>query len=327
METRLARADGAPVPRIVVGTSSLGSVLPDALVSAGARDAVFRYLDGALEVGCFALDVAASYQVGGTERVIGRWIAARGNRDRLYLVTKGGHPFPVVEPHRLSPKALAADLEASLRRLRTDRIDLYLLHRDDPTTPLESIAQTMASFQRRGEIRAWGVSNWTHERIRALDAVARAQGGPPIAASSPHFSLAEWVRVPWKGCVSIAGASGGDARSFYASSQMPVLAWSPLGRGFFSAGPPPAGGVYGCPLNAERRRRAQRLAAERGVSAAQIALAYLVSQPFPVYAVVATSSAERLKDNLRGAEIRLTAEEIASLDGSGGQDDRTVHAP
>jgi aryl-alcohol dehydrogenase-like predicted oxidoreductase len=299
------------IPRVIAGTARLGSVVPDPLVSAADRERAFVHLDAMLEAGCSAFDIAASYQLGGTERIIGRWIESRRNRDRLFLITKGGHPYPVVQPHRITPKALADDLSASLRRLKTDRVDLYLLHRDDPAAPLEPILESLVSFQRAGKIGAWGVSNWTHDRIREIDALARAGGVPSVSASSPHFSLAEWTSVPWKGCVSIAGDSNREARAFYARTQLPVLAWSPLGRGFFSAS---AGEnddrVYASPSNVARRQRARSLADKYGVSAAQIALAYLFRQPFPLFAVVAASTAEKMKKNLLAAELPITEDEL-----------------
>jgi aryl-alcohol dehydrogenase-like predicted oxidoreductase len=311
--TPLLSSDGRSLPRIILGTASVGSVMPDVLVSTGAREHAFRYLDSMLEIGCFAFDIAASYQLGGTERVVGAWSASRRNRDRLFLITKGGHPYPVVEPHRLTPKALSRDLHASLRRLRTERVDLYLLHRDDPTTPLESILESLLSFQRQGDIGAWGVSNWTHDRVRALDALANGAGR--VAASSPHFSLAEWTGAPWKGCVSIAGESNRDARAFYEATQLPVFAWSPLGRGFFSThGSERPDAVYGGAANLARRRRAEELAAKYEVTSSQIALAYLLCHPFPVFAVVATSTAEKMKDNLEAANLKLEPHEIRWLE-------------
>jgi len=310
---------GAPLPRVILGTASVGSVVPDALVPAASREKELRYLDSMLEAGCSALDIAASYQLGGTERIIGEWIASRRNRDRLFLITKGGHPYPVVQPRRVTPKALTDDLHASLRRLRTDHVDLYLLHRDDPGSALEPILETLVSFQRKGHILAWGVSNWSHDRIRDLDALARASGLPGVAASSPHFSLAEWTSTPWKGCVSIAGDTNRDARAFYASSQLPVFAWSPLGRGFFS--PVPAAsvdaGTYGSTANLARRERAGRLAQKYEITSAQIALAYLFSQPFPVFAVVAASTAEKMRGNLAVATLRLPKNEVRWLESGG----------
>jgi len=306
---------GAPIPRVILGTSNVGSVAPDALVSTANREAAFRYLDSMLEAGCSAFDIAASYQLGGTERIIGHWLASRRNRARLFLITKGGHPYPIVQPRRLTPKALRADLDDSLRRLQTDQVDLYLLHRDDPGSPLEPILESLVSFQRQGHIKAWGVSNWSHERIAALGALASAAGLPPVAASSPHFSLAEWASVPWKGCVSIAGDANRDARAFYARTQLPVLAWSPLGRGFFSGdGGKKDQETYAIPANFARRQRAEKLASKYEMTAANIALAYLFSQPFPVFAVVAASTAEKMKNNLAATTLRLPKSEVRWLE-------------
>jgi aryl-alcohol dehydrogenase-like predicted oxidoreductase len=304
-----------PIPRVILGTARLGSVLPDAFLSNAARERAFRYLDGMLQVGCSAFDLAASYMLGGTERLIGAWIHSRHNRDQLFLITKGAHPYPIVQPHRVTPSAISGDLYASLRRLRTDRVDLYLLHRDDPAAPLEPIVATLADHQRQGRIGAWGVSNWSHGRIRALDALARSAGLPSVAASSPHFSLAEWTRPPWKGSVSLAGDDNREARAFYESSQLPVLAWSALGQGFFSR---PRlqrrRGIYGGDGNLSRKQRAEALAESYRMTPAQIALAYLFQQPFPVSAIVSASTAEKMRSNLEATGRRLTNDEVRWLE-------------
>jgi aryl-alcohol dehydrogenase-like predicted oxidoreductase len=312
---------GAPIPRVILGTAGLGSVAPDALIPAASRERDLRYLDAMFEAGCTAFDLAASYHLGGTERTVGNWIASRRNRDRLFLITKGGHPYPVVQPNRLTPKALTDDLHASLRRLRTERVDLYLLHRDDPGCALEPILELMISFQRAGQIGAWGVSNWSHERVRALDALARGAGLPnlSLAASSPQFSLVDWTTPPWKGCVSISGEANRDARAFYASAQLPVLAWSPLGGGFFASASPDRAdtGPYATAANVARRARAEELARKYEVTLPQMALAYLFSQPFPVFAIVAASTAEKMRGNLAVATLRLPKNEVRWLESGG----------
>jgi aryl-alcohol dehydrogenase-like predicted oxidoreductase len=115
--------------------------------------------------------------------------------------------------------------------------------------------------------------------------------------------------------VSIAGASGRSAREFYARSQLPVLAWSPLGQGFFGGREGGGDRTYRTDANLARRERAAQLADQRGVHVDQIALAYLFSQPFPVSAVVATRSAERMKRNLEATELRLSTEDLHFLEG------------
>jgi aryl-alcohol dehydrogenase-like predicted oxidoreductase len=248
-------------------------------------------------------------------------MASRRNRDRLLLVGKGGHPYPVVRPNRLGANDLAGDLHASLRRLGTDRFDLYLLHRDHPTMPLEPILEALLGHQRAGKIGAFGVSNWTHARVAALDALARSAGSR-VAASSPHFSLAEWDFDPYGGCVSIAGDAGADARAFYTRSQMPVLAWSPLCGGYFSDRSAQA---YESAANGVRRRRAERLAYERGVDLVTIVLAYLFHQPFPVFPVVSVSSAEHARSCLAAEKCELSEAEVAWLsDGDGPSNRKAV---
>jgi aryl-alcohol dehydrogenase-like predicted oxidoreductase len=303
------------IPRVVVGTARLGSVLPAVFVFKSRGDAAHRQLDALVEAGCMAFDLAASYQLGGTERLIGEWIASRRHRDRLFLISKGAHPYPVVRPNRLQSSAIAADIDASLRRLRTDRVDLYLLHRDFPGAPLEPMVDALRSAHQARKILAWGVSNWTHTRIQAIDQLAREAGLPPMAASSPHFSVFEWVRTPWTGSVSIAGPANREARAFYQRTQLHVLAWGPLGSGFLLSDRR-GGRFYRSDANLARRQRLYSLAAQHDATPAQIALAYLFHQPFPVSAVVAASTVERMRSNLAATAIHLSQAEVDSLGGA-----------
>jgi aryl-alcohol dehydrogenase-like predicted oxidoreductase len=310
-------------PKIIVGTSQLGSVLPPRLSSQSDCNRLFLYLDGLLNIGCWIFDTAASYQLGGTERLIGNWTKSRKNRDQLYLISKGAHPYPLIRPNRLNPAAIASDLHASLRRLQTEHLDLYLLHKDHPRAPLEPILEVFTKFQKQGKIKAWGVSNWSHSRIAAMNQLARKSGLPPMAASSPHFSLASWIRMPWSQSVSLAGEENQDERAYYEKEQLSVLAWSPLGHGFFSNwieskqewnSNAETLRVYGSPANFQRRERAQALAQKYNVSCPQIALAYLFHQKFPVFAVVSASTVEKMKKNLEATRLRLLEDEVRWLE-------------
>jgi aryl-alcohol dehydrogenase-like predicted oxidoreductase len=301
------------IPRVVAGAARLGFVLPDAVVPRSRREEELRRIDALVEAGCNAFDLAASYQLGGTERLFGRWLASRGQRDRLFLVGKGGHPYPGIRPNRLGAEALAADLHASLRRLGVEHLDLYLLHRDFPGAPIEPMVRMLAAAHREGKIHGWGVSNWSVPRIEAIQVAAAAEGLPAMAASSPQLSLVDWARPPWTGSVSIAGPAGREARAFHARTRLPVLAWSPLGSGFLTSDR--TGGCYGSAANVARRERVRALARERGWTPAQVGLAYLFSQPFPVSAVVAASTGAKMRANLAAATFRLTAAEVAALEG------------
>ncbi|HEY8206920.1 MAG TPA: aldo/keto reductase [Myxococcaceae bacterium] len=320
-----------PLPRLIVGTASLGSPLPGPLASGKTQDAL-RHLDGLLELGCTAFETAAMYMAGGTERALGEWIRSRRVAGRVTVITKGGHPNLVLGTSRLSPKALADDLHGSLRRLGLERIDLYLLHRDDPRAPVGPIVGALAGFQREGKIAAYGMSNWSPQRLQDALVSANARGLPPLAAGSPHFSLFDWVSPPWAGCFSAAGPDGRETRALHEQKQLPLLAWSPLGRGFLSKRIVPGMRpgllelearlclrTYGSDANFARRDRLESLAKQRGVSPAQLALAYVLQQPFPSFAIVAASTAAKMRQNIEAAELSLGESERRWLEsGEGG---------
>jgi 1-deoxyxylulose-5-phosphate synthase len=310
-----------PLSRIILGTDSVGAVFPWSTTAE-----TMRFLDAIVDVGCTAIDTAAIYQLGGSERLIGEWISRRNLRNRVFLITKGAHPGIPFNTSRFDLQSITADFHDSLRRLRTDHVDLYLLHRDDPSKPCEDVLALLARFHREGKCNAYGVSNWSVPRIEAAVRFLEAEGLPPLAASSPHYSLVDCTRPFFPGCLSIAGHAGDAARVFHEQTKLPVLAWSPLGRGLF--GPhmleskrPPwynlgrlwSYRTYASEANFARRRRAQEAAQERGVTAAQIALAFLLSQPFPVFPIVGTHSVENMRRNLEACELRLTQSECRYL--------------
>jgi aryl-alcohol dehydrogenase-like predicted oxidoreductase len=317
----LRDARGRPLPPILFGTSAIGSVDPTGLWGRRERRRAFRLLDAVADAGCRAFDLARSYRAGGAERVVGEWLRHAGLRDRLFLASKGGHPIPLVAPRRLDTRALEADLNATLRALGIERLDLFLLHRDDARAPLDRIAADLSRFRRDGRARRTGVSNWTYERLARLDATAP---GEVVHASSPQFSLAEWKAPAWSGCWSISGRKRRYERRQYARAGLPTLAYCPLGRGFLSAASErrrARGSVFRQAINVERRRRCGRLADRYGATTAQIALAYLLRQPFPVFPVVGVSSRAHMEANLAAARLALTRAELRWLEDGGPEPD------
>jgi aryl-alcohol dehydrogenase-like predicted oxidoreductase len=302
-----------PVARLVLGTASLarGASGPDGI------------LDKVFESGGNAFDTARVYGLGSSERELGRWIRARGIRSKVVIITKGAHPDLLTFKSRLDGAAIAADLQRSLRSLRTDYIDLYLLHRDDGSAPVSDIVETLDGLQRRGLIRAYGVSNWEHLRVAEALRHAEEHGLAPIAASSPHFSLAQWRQPPWPGCVSISGADGAAARGWYHARGLPVLAWSSLSGGYFAQGgavphASRADRTYDTESNAGRRERAGSLAARKGVTTPQVALAYVLAQGIDVFPIVSTRSVARYAEDAASLDLALTPAEVAWLEtGSG----------
>jgi 1-deoxyxylulose-5-phosphate synthase len=306
------------VARIVQGTTMIGSDLGEA--------ESFALLDQVYELGCNAIDTAHVYSGGNSERIVGRWMRARSLYDKIVIITKGAAHSE--DRRRMTPFDITSDLHDSLARLQTDTIDLYLLHRDDPDVPFEPIIDALNEHLQASRIRSFGASNWSHERIEAANAYARANRLEPLVTSSPQFSLAESLDEPWPLCLSISGSAGVTAQEWYTRTQMPLLAWSPLASGFFSGRfrrdnlqkfgerewDEVAVRTYANESNFQRLDRAALLAAEKGLSTAQVALAYVMNQPMNVFAVVGPHSGEKFRANIEASEVQLSPQEIDWLD-------------
>lgn len=280
-------------------------------------------LDDALALGVNTIDTALVYGGGDSERALGQWMEQRGNREEIFLLSKGAHPNR--DRLRVTPYDITSDLMDSLARLKTDYIDLYLLHRDDADKPVGPIMDVLNEHYKAGRIRAFGGSNWTHGRIAEANAYAAAKGLVPMTASSPNYGLCEQIDDPWgPGCVTISGPAGTDARAFYREQNMPVFAYSSLGRGMFSgrvtrenyreALDAAALKAYAHEVNFKRLDRARSLAEKKGVSVPQIALAYILNQPFNVFPIVGAASKQELVEGIAATGIELSAEERAWLD-------------
>jgi aryl-alcohol dehydrogenase-like predicted oxidoreductase len=185
---------GREVSRIFLGTAS-------APFSTGGDGS--GLIESALEMGINAIDTARVY--GLSENSLGRWLEKPGNREKVVLLTKCGHPAED-GTRRVNAREMKRDLALSLEALRTEVIDLYLLHRDDPETPVGEILETFQEMKEAGRIRAFGGSNWTVARLREANEYAAKHGLQPMTVSSPQFGLASQVKDPWDGsCVTVSG--------------------------------------------------------------------------------------------------------------------------
>ncbi len=281
-------------------------------------------LDAFLGAGGNCVDTAHIYGFGKSEMTLGRWFEETGRRDEVFLVTKGCHP--VVDPDdmfarpwlpRVTPQAIRADLDESLRRLRTDRVDLYLLHRDEESVEPGPLLEALNGEQERGRILAFGASNWSVSRVEEANRYADDHGLEGFAISSPSLSLARPTRMFFPGTLY----ADDSIREWHRDRQFPLLAWSALAVGFASGrlreGDPTVDDlarIYFSDDNRERLRRAEELSAVKGVPLVEIALAFVLEQPFPVTALVGPSSVGHLEESLRASEMRLTPEELAYLD-------------
>lgn len=281
-------------------------------------------LDAARACGITALDTARRYMK--SENVIGAWLESRNCREEMTILSKCGHPS-MFGKKRVSEKEMRKDLKKSLAALRTDYIDIYLLHRDDPSVDVATVIETFNAMYAEGKIKAFGGSNWTHTRIEEANEYAYKHGLIPMTVSSPNFGLAYQTDDPWGDGITISGAPNEAAREWYRKNQMPVVAYSSICRGFFSgkfksSEPEKAAQfldaaavkTYAHPENFERLRRCEELAEKKNATVAQIAMKWLFADGVNTFAAVSTSSPERLKSNVAALSIEMTKEEAEYLD-------------
>jgi aryl-alcohol dehydrogenase-like predicted oxidoreductase len=272
-------------------------------------------LDEFLKIGGTTLDTAENYGAGESERALGMWMKERNNRTRLVLISKGAHPYE--EKKRVNPHSIIEDLEGSLERLDTDYLDMYLLHRDDPSVPVGPIIEVLNEQISQGIIHSIGASNWTVERIQEANHYAQAKGLIGFSCSSTNLSLAKQKEPMWEDCVSASP----DTCEWHLQNRFPLLSWSSQAGGFFSGRFTPDNRdnldmvrVYYSDDNWERFTRARELAHKKGVMAIHIALAYVLNQPFPSCGIVGPRSIDEFRSSVEAMNIQLDIEELAYLD-------------
>ncbi|MEO3753458.1 aldo/keto reductase [Streptomyces sp. B6B3] len=316
MEYRRLGASGLRVPALSFGAGTFGGRGP--LFGAwGNTDAAEarRLVDVCLDAGVTLFDTADVYSDGASEEVLGQ--AIRGRRDRVLLSTKAGLPTGEGPGDAGTSRArLIAATEAALRRLGTDRIDLFQLHAFDAGTPVEEALATLDDLVRAGKIRYVGVSNFAGWQLMKSLAVAERYGHPRYVAHQVYYSLVgrdyEWELMP-------LGLDQGVG----------ALVWSPLGWGRLTGRlgrgrPAPAGSRlrrtadFGPPVADEDLFRVTdalaEIAAETGRTVPQIALNWLLRRPTVSSVIVGARNEEQLRQNLGAVGWSLTDEQAARLD-------------
>ncbi|MHB1354398.1 MAG: aldo/keto reductase [Anaerolineae bacterium] len=302
-----------------LGTASLGTTVD--------LQSSFRLLDAFLDHGGTMLDTASAYanwipgETSLSEKTIGRWIEERGNRHRILIATKGGNPnVGTIHIPRLSPAEIRRDLEASLRNLRTDTIDLYYLHRDDPKRPVGEIVEELNTYVRAGQVRYLGCSNWHRERISAAQDYAAGHNLQGFSAN----------QMLWNAAVCDYEAIGDptivqmdpDLWQYHQATGLTAVAYSSQANGFFSklaAGREQAIGLgtrrmYECPKNSERLVRMLELSAQTGLTISQIVLGYILGQPFSTVALIGCQNLGQLADSVTAADVRLDGNQIRYIE-------------
>jgi aryl-alcohol dehydrogenase-like predicted oxidoreductase len=281
------------------------------------KETSFAILDAALDAGLNCIDTADVYnrfapggQGGESETVIGEWMKARGNRDRVVIITKGG--LPMGEGlEGLGRDYLPRACEASLRRLQTDHIDIYMAHRADPGTPIAETVETFQALIDAGKVGHAAASNYTAEELReALDAAGN--GRARYALLEPHYNLAE--RSEYEGAVEdlcikeglgvipfFALAAGFLTGKYRRKEDLTGRAREMTAAGYFTERNLALLGVL------------DRVAARHGATPAQVSLAWLMARPSVTAPIVSATSLAQLQDILKSTALKLTEDDLAEL--------------
>jgi aryl-alcohol dehydrogenase-like predicted oxidoreductase len=322
------------VSRIALGAMGMGTAADEptsfALLDRFAADGG-TFVDTA---DCYAWWAAQGTDGGQSEELLGRWFARRGTRDGVFLATKG--TARLRDPEAAWPagqaeadwdvarrsfvgagaRALRESLEGSLRRLGTDHIDLYYVHVDDRSTPLEETLSTLASFVAEGKVRYIGWSNvrtWRLERIRQLCA---ANGWPaPVALQQEHSYLQRRAGLQHTSIVD-------DEQLDYLAEHpdLTLVAYSPLLKGLYDAAPEDRGAMWNFAPYAGDAARARlaavdAMAADLGVLPSQVVLAWLLARTSPrVIPLVGTTRVRRYEEAAAALAIDLTPAQVSALD-------------
>jgi aryl-alcohol dehydrogenase-like predicted oxidoreductase len=278
------------------------------------RDTSFAVLDAYTAAGGNFIDTSDSYMWripgnsgGESETIIGDWTADRGNRDDVVIATKVGSL-----PARpgLSAANITAAVEDSLRRLRTDRIDLYYAHKDDPDTAQEETLDAFDGLVRAGKVRALGASNFSAERLRSALEISARDGLASYVALQPHYNLLERAEFET------------ELAPVLASEGLACLPYYGLAKGFLT------GKYRGATVDSVRAEGAMAYLDERGkrtlavldeiaagheVPVAAVALAWLADQPTVAAPIASARTPEQLADLLPVLDLRLTGDELRLL--------------
>jgi aryl-alcohol dehydrogenase-like predicted oxidoreductase len=298
-----------------MGTMTFGGRGPFADVGTTDVEEARRQVDQCLDAGINLIDTADIYSFGLAEEIVGQVL--RGRRDRALIATKVRMPMgPGPNDAGLSRQHVVSGCEASLRRLGVDHIDLYQVHEWDGLTPLEETLQALDLLVSSGKVRYVGASNYAGWQLMKALGTADRLGLPRFVSQQIYYSLqareAEYELIP-------AAVDQG----------LGVLVWSPLAGGLLSGkyrrtSQPPAGSrqltewneppVYDQEALYDTVDVLVEIGAARGVSAAQVALAYLLAKPAVTSLVIGARTGEQLADNLAAADLRLTEAEMTRLD-------------
>ncbi|MEH3036670.1 MAG: aldo/keto reductase [Sphingomonas adhaesiva] len=286
------------------------------------RDASFAVLDAFVEGGGTMIDTADVYSAwvpghsgGESETMIGEWLRTSGKRDRVQIATKVGM-LPGEGGEKLAPARIAAACDASLRRLGTDRIDLYFAHQDDDAQSQDAVAEAFATLVKAGKVRVLGASNYHAARLKSAIDTARAAGLPHYQVLQPEYNLLSRMKFE------------GELQDYCVVENIGVVPYYGLASGFLTGkyrsaedlGKSVRGGRMRDLLEgkgAAMLAALDRVAAETGATLAQISLAWLIAQPGVTAPIASATSAKQLEELLPAMTLTLSDDQRARLTDAG----------
>jgi len=287
-----------------LGTNVLGRAIDE--------PTAFVVLDAYVEAGGNCIDTADVYSVGESELILGRWMKTRGNRDRVIIATKLGSQMGPGK-QGLSRRYIFEAVEASLKRLQTDYIDLYQAHRDDANTPLEETLQAFDELVRQGKVHVIGASNYSAARLAEALQVSQEHGYVRYESLQPLYNLID------------REAYERELELLCRERELGVITYFSLARGFLTGKYQPnkalpqsirAQGVQDRYMNEQGFRilaEVERVASRYHATPAQVALAWIIARPGVTAPIASATSVQQVRELLGAVELKLDDEAITAL--------------
>lgn len=277
----------------------------------------FAMFDHFYSKGGNVFDTAYIYNNGKSDFYLGSWIESRNLRDEVVVLGKGAHT-PDCMPEKIRPQ-----LEETLSRMSTAYLDIYCLHRDNESLPVEGFIDTLNELKNEGLIKVFGASNWSLDRFKQANEYAEKEGKDGFTILSNNFSLAYMNNPVWPGCFS---CSEDEYVNYLKEKQIAIFPWSSQARGFFLESQEFSGAahvadpnreeqerVWVSEDNLERRSRCFELASKKSVDPIQMALAFVLNQNFPSFPLIGPRNFFETESSLEATKIELSFEETSWL--------------
>ena len=277
----------------------------------------FAMFDHFYSKGGNVFDTAYIYNNGKSDFYLGSWIESRNLRDEVVVLGKGAHT-PDCMPEKIRPQ-----LEETLSRMSTTYLDIYCLHRDNESLPVEGFIDTLNELKNEGLIKVFGASNWSLDRFKQANEYAEKEGKDGFTILSNNFSLAYMNNPVWPGCFS---CSEDEYVNYLKEKQIAIFPWSSQARGFFLESQEFSGAahvadpnreeqerVWVSEDNLERRSRCFELASKKSVDPIQMALAFVLNQNFPSFPLIGPRNFFETESSLEATKIELSFEETSWL--------------